>query len=85
MTSLSCDWKQEIHTQPTTSSKPFENQRLMDQLNTHHTFKAFLEIRKRTMNSISILSLGIQRNEPYLLRFPSSLNPSLHHLEAIHP
>jgi hypothetical protein len=84
MTSLSCDWKQEIHTQPTTSSKPFENQRLMDQLNAHHTFKASLEIRKLTMNSISVLSLGIPSNEPYLLGFPSSLNPSLHHLVAIH-
>jgi hypothetical protein len=85
MTSLSCYWKQEIHTQSTTSSKPFENQRLMDQLNAHHTFKVSLEIRKLTMNSISVLSLGIPSNEDYLLGFPSSFNPSLHHLEAIHP
>jgi len=57
----------------------------MDQLNAHYTFKVSLEIRKLTMNSISVLSLGIPSNEHYLLGFPSSFNPSLHHLEAIHP
>jgi hypothetical protein len=45
---------------------------LVDQLNAHRTFKASLEIRKLTMNSISVLSLGIPSNEPYLLGFPSS-------------
>jgi hypothetical protein len=45
---------------------------LVDQLNAHHIFKASLEIRKLTMNSISVLSLGIPSNEPYLLGFPSS-------------